>query len=139
MAIYGNALSTVSIAAQTLPADGLVVFSTNVVDTGCMIDHVAGSTDTELRGPGVYPITFNADVIPVATGQLTVRLLSNGTPVPGAQTTITGVAAVRSNVAFAGIVKVLPSCPFVINKANIQVQVSAATNVENANLGVTRN
>lgn len=134
-----SALETTSIAAQTVAANGLIDFTTNNVLTGCSIQHAAGSNAVSVLCHGLYQVAFNVDVLPTAAGPITVQLLNNGVAVPGAEATITGAESTTAHVAFSALLKVLKSCPCVIdNTASLQVQVSAAATISNANLSVTK-
>ena len=128
-----SALDAVTVPSQTLAADGYVDFETNRLQTGCSIQHVAGSNTVNLINHGLYMVSVNADVVPAAAEPITLQLLNNGEVVPGAEATITGVAADSAHVAFK--VLVLKSCPCVIdNRASLQVQLTEAGTISNANI-----
>lgn len=130
-----SALDAVTVPSQTLAADGYVDFETNRVCTGCSVQHVAGSNTVNLINHGLYAVSVNADIVPTAADPITLQLLNNGTVVPGAEATITGVAGDTAHVAFTTLIRVLKSCPCVIdNRANLQVQLTAAGTVTNANI-----
>ena len=130
-----SALDAVSVPAQTLGADGYVNFDTNRLQTGCSIQHVAGSNTINLINHGLYMVSVNADVVPAAAEPITLQLLNNGEVVPGAEATITGVAADSAHVAFTTLIRVLKSCPCVIdNRAILQVQLTEAGTISNANI-----
>lgn len=134
-----SALDTTAIAAQTVAASGLIDFTTNNLLTGCSIQHPAGGNAVSVLCHGLYQVAFNVDILPAAAGPITVQLLNNGAAVPGAEATITGAEATTAHVAFSALLKVLKSCPCVIdNTASLQVQVSAAATVSNANLSVVK-
>lgn len=130
-----SALDAVSVPAQTLADDGYVNFDTNRLQTGCSIQHVAGSNTINLINHGLYMVSVNADVVPAAAEPITLQLLNNGEVVPGAEATITGVAADSAHVAFTTLIRVLKSCPCVIdNRAILQVQLTEAGTISNANI-----
>ena len=80
-------------------------------------------------------VNVNADVVPAAAEPITLQLLNNGEVVPGAEATITGVAADSAHVAFTTLIRVLKSCPCVIdNRASLQVQLTEAGTISNANI-----
>lgn len=130
-----SALDAVTVPSQTLAADGYVDFETNRVCTGCSVQHVAGSNTVNLINHGLYLVSVNADILPAAADPITLQLLNNGEAVPGAEATITGVVGDTAHVAFTTLVRVLKSCPCVIdNRASLQVQITEAANVSNANI-----
>lgn len=130
-----SALDAVTVPAQTLAVDGYVNFETNRLQTGCSIQHVAGSNTVNLINHGLYMVSVNADVVPAAAEPITLQLLNNGEVVPGAEATITGVAADSAHVAFTTLIRVLKSCPCVIdNRASLQVQLTEAGTISNANI-----
>lgn len=130
-----SALNAVSVPEQVLTADAYVDFETNRICTGCSVQHVAGSNTVNLINHGLYLVSVNADIVPTAADPITLQLLNNGTVVPGAEATITGVAGDTAHVAFTALIRVLKSCPCVIdNRASLQVQLTAAGTVTNANI-----
>lgn len=134
-----SALETTVTADQAVVANGLIEFDTNNVLTGCSIQHAAGSNTVAIICHGLYQVAANVDIDPSAAGDITVQLLNNGVVVPGAEATITGAAADTYSVAFSALLKVLKSCPCVIdNTANLQVQITGAATVKNANLLVVK-
>lgn len=134
-----SALDAVTVPSQTLAADGYIDFETNRLQTGCSIQHIAGSNTVNLINHGLYLVSVNADIIPATAEPITLQLLNNGDAVPGAEATITGVAADSAHVAFTTLVRVLKSCPCVIdNRASLQVQITEAANVSNANIVVVK-
>lgn len=130
-----SALDAVTVPSQTLAADGYVDFETNRLQTGCSIQHVAGSNTVNLINHGLYMVSVNADIVPATAEPITLQLLNNGETVPGAEATITGVAADSAHVAFTTLIRVLKSCPCVIdNRASLQVQLTEAGTISNANI-----
>lgn len=134
-----SALNAVSVPAQTLAADGYVDFDTNRLLTGCSVQHAAGSNTVNIISHGLYAVSVNADITPTAADPITLQLLNNGETVPGAEATITGVAGDTAHVSFTTLIRVLKSCPCVIeNNASLQVQLTAAGSVANANIAVVK-
>lgn len=130
-----SALDAVTVPSQTLAADGYIDFETNRVCTGCSVQHVAGSNTVNLINHGLYLVSVNADIVPATAEPITLQLLNNGETVPGAEATITGVASDSAHVAFTTLIRVLKSCPCVIdNRVSLQVQITEAANVSNANI-----
>lgn len=133
-----SALDAVTVAAQSVVADGFLDFETNTILDGCSISHIAGSNTVKLLKRGLYQVSVNADVEPTAAGDIAVLLFNNGTAVPGAIATITGAAGDTYSLTFTALVKVKPSCYAVDNTGNLQVQVSAAGSVTNAHIVATK-
>ena len=126
------ALTAVTVADQTVVAEGFLDFNTNSVRNGCSVVHVAGSNSITLASDGLYLVT------PAAAGDITLQLISNGTAVPGAEATITGAAADIYNISFSTLVKELPSCYAIDNTTVLQVQSSAAATVNNASITIIK-
>ena len=133
-----SALEAVTTTNQVLVADGLLNFATNTILTGCSIAHVAGSNAIRLLKRGLYQVSVNVDVAPTAAGAIAIQLLNNGVAVPGALATVTGVVATTNNLAFTALVQILPSCCAIDNTGSLQVQITAAGTVSNANIVVVR-
>lgn len=133
-----SALEAVTTTDQVLVADGLLNFETNTVLTGCSIAHVAGSNTVRLLKRGLYQVSVNVDVAPTAAGEIAIQLLNNGVAVPGALATVTGVAATTANLTFTALVRVLLSCCTIDNTGSLQVQITAAGTVSNANIVVVK-
>lgn len=133
-----SVLSANTAASQTIVANGYVSFEKNNVLTGCSIRHSAGSNVIELIKPGIYEIVVNADFSPSAAGDVAIKLMNNDVEVNGAVSTVTGAVGDTYTAMFSSIVRVLPSCPAVQNRAALQVQVSASATVSNANVTVVK-
>lgn len=134
-----SALDAVTVPSQTLAAGGYVDFESNRLQTGCSVQHVAGSNTVNLINHGLYFVSVNADIVPATAEPITLQLLNNGETVPGAEATITGVAADSAHIAFTTLIRVLKSCPCVIdNRASLQVQITEAANISNANIVVVK-
>lgn len=132
-----SALSTVSSATQTLAANGYIEFTNNNLLTGVAITHLPGSTSIGLT-KGLYMVTANADVTPTAAGDIAVQLVNNGVAVSGAKGSVTGASDTMYSIGFATLVRVLPSCYAINNNASLQVQLTAAGSVSNANMNVVK-
>ena len=133
-----SALNAVNTTDQAVVADGLLTFATNSVLTGCSIEHVAGGNAVRLLKRGLYQVSVNVDLSPTAAGDIAIQLLNNGVVVPGAAATVTGAAGDTYSLAFTALVRVLPSCCVIDNTSNLQVQVTAAGTVTNANIVVVK-
>ena len=113
-------ISTYNSTTQTVEVDGAYVFDTNRIATGCTVGHVPGTTTFTLTKPGYYYVTFNTTFTTATTGIATVELKNGGATVPGAigAETVTTAGDTKS-IAFATIIKVLPSCPAIDNTVTL--------------------
>ena len=113
-------ISAYNSTTQTLAVGASYTFDTNRIATGCTVGHVAGTPAFVLTKPGYYYVSFNTTFTSQTTGDVTVQLLKDGVAVPGATGTQTiATAGDISSVAFATIVKVLPSCCAIDNTATL--------------------
>lgn len=142
MACYEkSSLNAVSIAEQTIAANGFVTFPVNNLLTGVAIRHVAGSSAVSLIR-GLYLVSVNADVIPAAAGSVGLQLVgtteSVTTNINGAEAVVTGAADTTVNLAFTTLVRVRPSCCALNNLTTLQVQATAAATINNASITVVK-
>ena len=131
--IKKSSLVTVSGAEQAVAAGGFVLFNINRLTTGCNIQHVEGGSAVKLLGPGLYLVNFDADINITATGPVTAQLVNNGEAILGAADTVQATNGEPIGLHFATLVKVLPNCPAIDNTAGLQVAISAAGTLTNAN------
>lgn len=131
-----NSYSTIS---QAVAADGTINFDTTRILTGCTVKHTDGTPTFTLTKPGYYYITFNADVLGTVAGDVTAELINGTTPVPGATATTTIAIGDTAGIAFATIVRVLPSCPAIDNTTTLTIQNSGiGATFTNANINITK-
>ena len=131
-----NILEISAVQAQSVTAGDYLVFDTTNLCRGFAIHHIDGSNNIHISHKGVYIVTFNADVVPVGAGEITIALEVNGVPVNSA--TFTGVAGIGENIAFAYPINILKSCECVDNRANLKLSISADATVTNAHIMVNR-
>ena len=113
-------ISTFNSTNQTVEVGSAYVFDTNRIVTGCTVGHVPGTTTFTLTKPGYYYVTFNTTFTTATTGDATVELRNGGIAVPGANGTETvTTAGDTKSIAFATIIKVLPSCPAIDNTTTL--------------------
>ena len=125
---------------QTVDVGAAYVFDTNRIVTGCTVGHVPGTTTFTLTKPGYYYVTFNTTFTTEATGEATVELRNGGIAVPGANAseTITTAGDVTS-LAFASIIKVLPSCAAIDNTTTLTfVATGIALDATTAAVNITK-
>ena len=133
-------ISSYNSTTQTVDSGAAYVFDTNRIVTGCTVGHTPGSTTFTLTKPGYYYVTFNTTFTTETTGNVTVELQNGGTAVPGASGTETVVTAGDTNsIAFATIIRVLPSCCMVDNTAKLTfVATGIALDATVANVNITK-
>jgi hypothetical protein len=113
-------ISAYNSTTQTVEVDGAYVFDTNRIATGCTVGHAPGTAIFTLAKPGYYYVSFNTTFTTTTTGDATVELQNGGTLVPGATGTETvTTAGDTKSIAFATIVRVLPSCPAIDNTTTL--------------------
>lgn len=115
-------ISSYNSTTQTVESGAAFVFDTNRIVTGCTVGHGAGTTSFTLNRPGYYYITFNTTFDTEDTGVATVELQNGGVTVSGAigSETIATAGDIKS-IAFATIIRVLPSCCAIDNTATITI------------------
>ena len=113
-------ISSYNSTTQTVDVGAAYVFDTNRIVTGCTVGHVPGTSTFTLTKPGYYYVTFNTTFTTETTGNVTVELQNGGVAVPGANATETVTTAGNAkSMAFATIIKVLPSCCAIDNTATL--------------------
>ena len=134
-------ISSYNITEQAVATGGLLTFTTNRILTGCTVTHAEGTTAFQLNKPGYYYVSFNGIAAPTtAAGDVTVQLLSNTSPVPGAIATFSSTATTDlGNLSFATIIKVLPSCCAIDNTTTLTLTNSGVDSTyNNVNLSITK-
>ena len=125
---------------QTVDSGAAYVFDTNRIVTGCTVGHTPGSTTFTLTKPGYYYVIFNTTFTTTTTGEATVELQNGGVAVPGANGTETVTTAGNTkSIAFATIIRVLPSCAAIDNTTTLTfVATGIALDVTTANVNITK-
>lgn len=132
-------INSYSIISQAVAADGTLNFDISRILTGCTVKHADGTPTFTLTKPGYYYVTFNADALGTAAGDITVELLNGTTSVPGATATSTIAVGDTTNLAFSTIIKVLPSCPAIDNTTTLTILNSGvAATYNTANINITK-
>lgn len=133
-------IDAVNAPVQTVASQGVVLFGSTRINTGCSVRHEQGSGRFVATKPGVYEVSFNANVA-VPTGgtvsPITLDILQDGEPIAGSKM-ITTPAAVGNlaNVSATILVRVYQCC----GCTSIAVRNSGASaiNVQDANFVITR-
>ena len=133
-------INSYSLISQAVAADGTLSFDTTCVLTGCTVKHADGTPTFTLTKPGYYYVTFNGTITDTTAGNVTVELLNGGVAVPGATASATVAAATdEHSVAFATIIKVLPSCCAIDNTTTLTVaNTGIAATYSVANINITK-
>lgn len=132
-------INSYTITNQIVAADDTLNFNVTKVLTGCTVKHVEGSPSFTLTKPGYYYVTFNADVLGTAAGNITAELINGSVAVPGATATTTIAVGDTASIAFATIVRVLPSCAAIDNTTTLTVLNSGVgATYTNANINITK-
>ena len=132
-------INSYTITSQPIAVDDTLNFNVSRILTGCTVNRVDGSPSFTLTKPGYYYVTFNADVLGTAAGDVTAELINGSVAVPGATATTTIAVGETANIAFATIVRVLPSCAAIDNTTILTVLNSGvAATYTNANINITK-
>ena len=132
-------INSYTITNQIVATDDTLNFNVTKVLTGCTVKHVEGSPSFTLTKPGYYYVTFNADVLGTTAGDVTAELINGSVAVPGATATTTIAVGDTASIAFATIVRVLPSCAAIDNTTTLTVLNSGVgTTYTNANINITK-
>ena len=132
-----NVFSVVKVSSQALLANEFVVFDEELFKAVCM-ELMPTGTGVRLPCKGRYHVSLDLDFTPTATGEFAVEILKNGVVLPAAVATNQGTLSEPTHVHVQGEFSVLKSCECIDNTALIQVAVTAAGTVSNANLVVER-
>lgn len=132
-------ISSYNITSQDVAVNGLLTFTTDRILTGCTITR--NGPTFQLNKPGYYYVTFNADGAATTTpGDVVLVLQNNGIAIPGAMATVTVAAADdATNLAFATIVKVPPSCCAIDNTVRLTLaNTGVPATFTNVNINITK-
>jgi hypothetical protein len=132
-------INSYTVTNQIVATDDTLNFNVTKVLTGCTVKHAGGSPSFTLTKPGYYYVTFNADVLGTAAGDVTAELINGSVAVPGATATTTIAVGDTASIAFATIVRVLPSCAAIDNTTTLTVLNSGVgVTYTNANINITK-
>jgi hypothetical protein len=132
-------INSYTITSQPVAVDDTLNFNVTRILTGCTVKHVDGSASFTLTKPGYYYVTFNADVLGTAAGDVTAELINGSVAVPGATATTTIAVGDTANIAFTTIVRVLPSCAAIDNTTTLTIlNTGVAVTYTNANINITK-
>lgn len=122
---------TANTTSAALGADSIIPLGAIIRRFGCGLD--LNGNGINLLGKGYYAVDASISYTPTAAGLLTVTLLSDGVPVPGAVATVTGAAGSTANLHIVGMVK--RCCE---GAGTLTLTVNQAGTLDNAALLVSR-
>jgi hypothetical protein len=124
---------------QEVLQNGAVLFANVALKSGCAERHREGSSQVVLTKPGIYQVTFNADVA-VPTGgtadTMTLALAVDAEALPGStMSTTPGATDDYNNISTTHLIRVSAPCCVTVSVISAT---AFAINVKNANLVVER-
>lgn len=133
-------VDAVNVAAQSVAANAVVVFGSTRIRTGCTTRHEQGSGRFTLLRPGVYAVSFSANV-GIPTGGTVVPVILNivqdGEAIAGSRMVYTpATAGIVSNVATTVLVRVFETC--CCSSISVRNDSGATITLQDANLTLTR-
>lgn len=132
-------INSYTITNQSVAVDDTLNFNVTRILTGCTVKHVDGSASFTLTKPGYYYVTFNADILGTAAGNVTAELINGSVAVPGATATTTIAIGETESIAFATIIRVLPSCAAIDNTTTLTIlNTGVEVTYTNANINITK-
>ena len=120
-------IQTVNSGDQTIEENGIIGLGTTTHRYGC--DLIQNGNGIMVTGDGYYKIDANVVITPVATGDTTIVLLDNGTPIPGATASYT--IETVGNVVTLPISFIIRRGCHCINADNISLQLTANSGTVN--------
>lgn len=135
-------INSVGVAPAVVSAGSNVLFPTDSVrtksSTGCCgwLAHDLGSGIFTLTKPGIYEISYNANITSIDAGQASLVLEQNGEAIGGTQSIYTvATASALGNVSATTLVKVPCGASYTITLTNNS---TLALNVQDASIVITK-
>lgn len=114
-----SAIYTANTTAIAVAVNGIIPLGETIRRFGTNLSQ-SGNTITA-RGRGYYDVNVSVSAEATAAGDVTVSLLSDGIPVPGATATVSATAAGDIvNLAFPGMIRLLCEC----DSSNLTLQLT---------------
>lgn len=133
-------IDAVNVATQVVDANSTITFGSTRIFTGCSARHEPGSGRFVLLKPGIYEVSFNANVsLPTGAtvGPIELDIVQDGEAVAGSKMLYTPSAVdILDSVSVSTLIRVYEcGCCTTLGVRN-----SSATsiNVQDANLVITR-
>lgn len=127
-------IDAVNVAAQTVNVNSSVLFGATRIKTGCTVRHEPGSGRFVLTKPGVYRVTFNANISTTAAGTALLNVTQDGEAIAGASINATTVAGASLPVSVTTLVRVY-CCDSSVSVTNLS---TVEVNVTDANIVIDR-
>lgn len=132
-------IEAVNTAIQTVEPNGTLVFSSTSVNRGCTVRHRQGSGRFTALKPGVYKVSFQANVaIPTGgtAGAISLDIVQDGESLAGSRMISTPAAVDTYNSVSAVVLAEVYRC----DSANIAIRNTSgvAMNVQDANIVIDR-
>lgn len=127
-------IDAVNVAAQTVNVNNPVIFGATRIKTGCTVRHEQGSGRFVLTKPGVYRVTFNANISTTDAGTAILGVTQDGEAITGASINATTIAGASLPVSVTTLVRVY-CCDSSVSVANLS---TVAINVTDANIIIDR-
>lgn len=128
-------IDAVNVAAQTVNVNSPVLFGSTRIKTGCTVRHEEGSGRFVLLKPGVYEISFSANMTSAAAATAAFNITQDGEQIAGAKIVSTIAAAGVNNVSCTTLARVYCSDVSSISMVNVG---ATAIDVSDANMTITR-
>jgi hypothetical protein len=130
-------IDAVNVPAQSVAVNGSVIFSNTRVRTGCSVRHEQGSGRFVTLKPGVYEVTFTANVSETTITQpIVMSIVQDGEIVAGSTIQMTpATASTPHNVSTTVLIPVYEYGGSSIGVRNIG---TSAISVQDANFVITR-
>lgn len=128
-------IDAVNVPSQTVAVNGTVLFANTRIKTGCTVRHEQGSGRFAAVAPGVYEVSYSANVSAAAAGAATLVLMQDGEEVAGSRATVTLAANAPMNVSKTVLVCVPCDCCSALTVRNVS---ATAVTLDNANFVITR-
>ena len=112
-------IDAVNVAAQTVNVNSPVLFGSTRIKTGCAIRHEEGSGRFVLLKPGVYEISFSANMTSATAATATFNITQDGEQLAGAKIVSTIAAAGVNNVSCTTLARVYCSDVSSVSITNI--------------------
>ena len=127
-------IDAVNVAAQTVNVNNPVIFGATRIKTGCTVRHEQGSGRFVLTKPGVYRVTFNANISTTDAGTAILGVTQDGEAITWASINATTIAGASLPVSVTTLVRVY-CCDSSVSVANLS---TVAINVTDANIVIDR-
>lgn len=133
-------IDAVSVPAQIVAANASVLFDSTRIRTGCSVRHEGGSSRFVALKPGVYRVSFGANVaLPTGTAvaPTSMSLIVDGEAIAGTRMITTPAAAgAYNNISTDALVRVYPDGGAV--SIGVRNTGTTAVSVQDANIVITR-